>query len=75
VNAVAPGLIETTTNEVSAGDARPGLVPLGGFGSAQEVAKLVAFLASDDARYITGAVVTCDGGVTATGIFAQSWTT
>jgi 3-oxoacyl-[acyl-carrier protein] reductase len=74
VNAVAPGLMDTTTNQVEPGDPRPRLVPSGGFGSPREVANLVSFLASAEACYINGAVVTCDGGVTATGIFAQSWT-
>ena len=38
-------------------------VPLGRFCSAQEIAKVVAFIASDDASYITGALIPVDGGL------------
>lgn len=41
-----------------------GLIPLGRYGTPDEVAALVAFLASEDARYINGAVMTLDGGFT-----------
>jgi len=40
------------------------LIPLGRYGTPEEVAALVAFLASEDARYINGAVMTLDGGFT-----------
>lgn len=66
VNAIAPGFIETDmTGQL--GDAvcerYEQQIPLGRLGRAQEVAKLVAFLASDAAAYITGEVIRIDGGM------------
>lgn len=67
VNAVAPGLIITDMWE--AGREIPGLadglerhIALGRWGVPEEIASVVAFLAGDDARYITGQVITVDGG-------------
>lgn len=66
-NAVAPGFIETDmTAELSESireHARKGIA-LGAFGSPEDVASAVAFLASDEARYITGQVLAVDGGMT-----------
>lgn len=66
VNAVAPGFIETEIWSSVPGDAMDGLItmiPLGRVGQPEEVAKAVAFLASDNAEYITGHVLTVDGGM------------
>ncbi len=66
VNAVAPGMIETDMSKNIrnlAPDVILSKIPLGRFGKAQDVAKVVAFLASDDAGYITGEVIAVDGGL------------
>jgi NAD(P)-dependent dehydrogenase (short-subunit alcohol dehydrogenase family) len=60
VNAVAPGAIATERNEEA--DALVDEIPLGRPGDPAEVASVVAFLLSDDARYMTGASVLVDGG-------------
>jgi NAD(P)-dependent dehydrogenase (short-subunit alcohol dehydrogenase family) len=60
VNAVAPGAIATERNEEA--DALVDEIPLGRPGEPEEVASVVAFLLSDDARYMTGASVVVDGG-------------
>jgi 3-oxoacyl-[acyl-carrier protein] reductase len=66
VNVLAPGLIETEMTASMDEAARKKLVanvPLGGLGTAQQVARLALYLASDDAAYITGQVFTIDGGL------------
>jgi len=65
-NVVAPGPIDTDMTEAMAGDWRERVatqVPVGRFGTVDEVAAAVRFLASDEAAFITGAVVPVDGGL------------
>jgi 3-oxoacyl-[acyl-carrier protein] reductase len=66
VNVVAPGMIETDMTHAIADKAREALVtriPLGRLGAPDEVAAAVAFLASDEAAYITGQVLAVNGGM------------
>jgi NAD(P)-dependent dehydrogenase (short-subunit alcohol dehydrogenase family) len=63
VNSVAPGVIETPRNEADAHTLDPE-VPLGRPGRPEEVAALVAWLASDEAAYATGQSYILDGGMT-----------
>ena len=73
-NSVHPGLIETDMGDqvlsLDNGDiernkeARRSLVPMGELGQARDIANAILFLASEDARYITGAELVVDGGYT-----------
>lgn len=66
VNAVAPGLIETDMTTVLSDEIRQGIlqkVPLGKLGEPDDIAGAVAYLASPEAKYITGQVLTVDGGM------------
>jgi 3-oxoacyl-[acyl-carrier protein] reductase len=66
VNAVAPGFILTNMTQLLLKKFREralALIPLGDFGQPEDVAKAVIFLASDDARYITGEVLHVTGGL------------
>lgn len=70
INAVCPGVIDTPM--AAAAKTVPGLVeeyckniPMARFGRPEEIAAAVAFLASDDASYVTGAALVADGGLTA----------
>jgi meso-butanediol dehydrogenase/(S,S)-butanediol dehydrogenase/diacetyl reductase len=71
VNALCPGTIAGTAMGVgthgSAADRQAWLdpIPLGRMGSAEEMANIIAFLASDEASYMTGSIVVADGGTTA----------
>ena len=66
VNAVAPGFIDTDMTAAMQDSARAAVlasVPMARLGQAEEVARAVAFLAGDDAAYITGQVLAVDGGM------------
>ena len=66
VNAIAPGMVETAMSEAVRGligDNLKRIIPMGRAGRPEEVAELALFLASDDAGYITGQVITIDGGL------------
>lgn len=63
VNAVAPGFIKTDMTDGLEEAELKKTVPMNRFGSAEEVAALVAFLASDDASYITGECISINGGL------------
>lgn len=65
VNVLAPGLIETemTSDLGVAKDQMAALIPMGRIGQPADIAGVVGFLASNDARYITGAVIPIDGGL------------
>ena len=66
VNAIAPGFIQTEMTEVLSDKVKEEIkkqIPLGEFGKTEDIAAAVAFLVSDDARYITGQVLHVDGGM------------
>jgi 3-oxoacyl-[acyl-carrier protein] reductase len=66
VNAVAPGFIDTAMTQQLPEERRQEMankIPAGYLGTPRDVAEAVAFLASDEARYITGQVLTVDGGI------------
>ena len=66
VNALALGLIETDMTVALAEEYKQKMleqIPLGRYGTVEEVARIAVFLLSDDARYITGQVIQADGGL------------
>lgn len=66
VNAIAPGFIETDMSEAvrnKAGDIIKKMIPARRLGQPEDIAKVAVFLASEDAGYITGQVLTVDGGL------------
>nr|MBP8784369.1 beta-ketoacyl-ACP reductase [Synergistaceae bacterium] len=66
-NSIAPGYIETDMTAVLPEEVRMAVlekIPLARYGQPEDIAKAVAFLASDDASYITGQVLAVDGGMT-----------
>ena len=68
VNAIAPGYVETEMTATPRGVATQeidGRIPMGRFAQPAEIADVIAFLLSDEARYVTGAVIPVDGGFSA----------
>ena len=66
VNAVAPGFIVTDMTDVLSDEIKQAVlprIPLGKFGEGEDIAAAVAFLAAPEAKYITGQVLTVDGGM------------
>ena len=66
VNAIAPGFIVTDMTEVLSDQVKEAIlsrIPLGKFGEGEDIAAAVAFLAAPEAKYITGQVLTVDGGM------------
>lgn len=66
VNAVAPGFIDTEMTAALSKEIQEDIlsrIPMKQFGKTEDVAQMVAFLASDAARYITGQVISVDGGM------------
>jgi 3-oxoacyl-[acyl-carrier protein] reductase len=66
VNAIAPGFIETDMSAAVrnlAGDTIKKIIPMRRYGTPEDVAKVAVFLASEDSSYITGQVLTVDGGL------------
>jgi 3-oxoacyl-[acyl-carrier protein] reductase len=65
-NAVAPGFITTDMTDVLSQDIKDSVVkniPMAKFGEVEDISSAVAFLASGEAKYITGQVLTVDGGM------------
>lgn len=68
VNAVCPGFVDTKMTEATAGEVRDRyveLTPAGRFGTPEEIASVIAFLAGPEASYVNGAVIAVDGGLSA----------
>lgn len=66
VNAIAPGFIETEMTEVLSDEVKKAMgdqIPLKRFGKTEDIAEMAAFLASDKAAYVTGQVISVDGGM------------
>jgi len=65
VNCVAPGVIDTDMNRIYSDEDMKDLAertPLGRIGKPEEVANLVYYLISDESSFVTGQVISCDGG-------------
>ncbi|MCA8939086.1 MAG: SDR family oxidoreductase, partial [Planctomycetes bacterium] len=65
-NAIAPGMIKTDMTDALSDEQRDaifGQIALGRFGEGADIAAMAAFLASDDAAYVTGQVLVVDGGM------------
>lgn len=67
VNCIAPGVIDTKMNSILSDEDKKALadeIPMGRFGTPEEIAGVVSFLASKDSDYVTAQVITVDGGLT-----------
>lgn len=67
VNCIAPGVIDTKMNSILSDDDKKALadeIPMGRFGTPEEIAGVVSFLAGKDSDYVTAQVITVDGGLT-----------
>jgi glucose 1-dehydrogenase len=78
VNAIAPGATMTPINQAWVDDPEKKAmveshIPMGRAGTAEEMAAAVAFLASDEAAYITGQTLFIDGGLTLYADFREAW--
>ena len=77
VNAIAPGAtvtpIQSWLDDADATQVVKDHIPMGRIASADEIARMIAFLASDDAAYVTGQTLFADGGLTLYGDFQQPW--
>lgn len=65
VNAIAPGIIKTAMTDLVPDNIMKGMiqnVPLGRIGQPEDISNLVCFLVSEDSQYITGQVISCNGG-------------
>ena len=66
VNAIAPGFIQTAMTDVLSEEIKTSMmnqIPLKTFGQVEDIAQTALFLASDEARYITGQTIHVDGGM------------
>lgn len=66
VNAIAPGFVDTDMTQVlsdSVKEAATAQIPLGRFGKPEDIANMAAYLASEKASYITGQIISVDGGM------------
>ena len=67
VNAIAPGFIDTEMTQALSDEVRKNIlksIPVGFFGKPMDVAKTALYLTSDESNFITGQVITVDGGMT-----------
>ena len=67
VNCIAPGVIDTKMNSILSPEDKKALadeIPMGRFGTPEEIAGVVSFLAGKDSDYVTAQVITVDGGLT-----------
>ena len=65
INGVAPGVIDTEMNSWMSKEDRESLemeIPIGRFGKAKEIGEVVSYLCSDESSYLTGQIITVDGG-------------